>query len=244
MHRYNAALQTNHDSTVLNEAVEYGNKNNQTYMGKIKFILFALAAIFTLMSCDDTESYADQKKKERAAINSYITKNKIKVISESEFLAQDTTTDVSKNEYVLFDNTGVYMQIIREGCGEKLKDGETATVLCRFTEWNLLTDSLQLANNIGASEFNHPDIMIVKNTSGTFKASFVADSSVMYFIYGSTSVPAGWLTPLTYIKIGRPANPGEEIAKVKLIVPHTQGHQYATSGVYPCLYEITYQRGL
>lgn len=244
MHRYNAALQTNHDSTVLNEAVEYGNKNNQTYMGKIKFILFALAAIFTLMSCDDTESYADQKKKERAAINSYITKNKIKVISESEFFEQDTTTDVSKNEYVLFDNTGVYMQIIREGCGEKLKDGETATVLCRFTEWNLLTDSLQLANNIGASEFNHPDIMIVKNTSGTFKASFVAGSSVMYAIYGSTSVPAGWLTPLTYIKIGRPANPGEEIAKVKLIVPHTQGHQYATSGVYPCLYEITYQRGL
>lgn len=244
MHRYNAALQTNHDSTVLNEAVEYGNKNNQTYMGKIKFILFAFAAIFTLMSCDDTESYADQKKKERAAINSYITKNKIKVISESEFFEQDTTTDVSKNEYVLFDNTGVYMQIIREGCGEKLKDGETATVLCRFTEWNLLTDSLQLANNIGASEFNHPDIMIVKNTSGTFKASFVAGSSVMYFIYRSTSVPAGWLTPLTYIKIGRPANPGEEIAKVKLIVPHTQGHQYATSGVYPCLYEITYQRGL
>lgn len=213
-------------------------------MGKIKFILFAFAAIFTLMSCDDTESYADQKKKERAAINSYITKNKIKVISESEFLAQDTTTDVSKNEYVLFDNTGVYMQIIRKGCGEKLKDGETATVLCRFTEWNLLTDSLQLANNISASEFNHPDIMIVKNTSGTFKASFVAGSSVMYAIYGSTSVPAGWLTPLTYIKIGRPANPGEEIAKVKLIVPHTQGHQYATSGVYPCLYEITYQRGL
>lgn len=213
-------------------------------MGKIKFILFAFAAIFTLMSCDDTESYADQKKKERAAINSYITKNKIKVISESEFFEQDTTTDVSKNEYVLFDNTGVYMQIIREGCGEKLKDGETATVLCRFTEWNLLTDSLQLANNIGASEFNHPDIMIVKNASGTFKASFVAGSSVMYFIYGSTSVPAGWLTPLTYIKIGRPANPGEEIAKVKLIVPHTQGHQYATSGVYPCLYEITYQRGL
>lgn len=213
-------------------------------MGKIKFILFALAAIFTLMSCDDTESYADQKKKERTAINSYITKNKIKVISESEFLAQDTTTDVSKNEYVLFDNTGVYMQIIREGCGEKLKDGETATVLCRFTEWNMLTDSLQLANNISASEFNHPDIMIVTNTSGTFKASFVAGSSVMYAIYGSTSVPAGWLTPLTYIKIGRPANPGEEIAKVKLIVPHTQGHQYATSGVYPCLYEITYQRGL
>lgn len=212
-------------------------------MGKIKFILFAFAAIFTLMSCDDTESYADQKKKERAAINSYITKNKIKVISESEFFEQDTTTDVSKNEYVLFDNTGVYMQIIREGCGEKLKDGETATVLCRFTEWNLLTDSLQLTNDI-LGLASQVDKMSVKNISGTFKASFVAGSSVMNTMYGTTSVPSGWLVPLTYIKLGRPSNPDEEIAKVKLIVPHTQGHQYATSGVYPCMYEITYQRGL
>lgn len=212
-------------------------------MGKIKFILFAFAAIFTLMSCDDTESYADQKKKERAAINSYITNNKIKVISENEFFAQDTTTDVSKNEYVLFDNTGVYMQIIREGCGEKLKDGETATVLCRFSEWNLLTDSLQLTNDIlGLAA--QVDKMSVKNTSGTFKASFIKGSSVMYSVYGTASVPSGWLVPLTYIKLGRPSNPDEEIAKVKLIVPHTQGQQYATSGVYPCLYEITYQRGL
>ena len=135
------------------------------------------------------------------------------------------------------------MQIIREGCGEKLKDGETATVICRFKEWNLLTDSLQLANNIENSSLNFPDLMSVKNTSGTFKASFIQGSSVMYSIYGSGSVPAGWLAPLSYIKIGRPAKPGEEIAKVKLIVPHTQGHQYASSGVYPCLYEITYQRG-
>lgn len=212
-------------------------------MGKIKLALLACAALFTLMSCDDTESYADQKKKERSAIRSYIAKGNIKVITEKEFHAQDSTTDVSKNEYVLFETTGVYMQIIREGCGEKLKDGETATVICRFKEWNLLTDSLQLANNIENSSLNFPDLMSVKNTSGTFKASFIQGSSVMYSIYGSGSVPAGWLAPLSYIKIGRPAKPGEEIAKVKLIVPHTQGHQYASSGVYPCLYEITYQRG-
>ena len=212
-------------------------------MGKIKLALLACAALFTLMSCDDTESYADQKKKERSAIRSYIAKENIKVITEKEFHAQDSTTDVSKNEYVLFETTGVYMQIIREGCGEKLKDGETATVICRFKEWNLLTDSLQLANNIENSSLNFPDLMSVKNTSGTFKASFIKGSSVMYSIYGSGSVPGGWLAPLSYIKIGRPAKPGEEIAKVKLIVPHTQGHQYASSGVYPCLYEITYQRG-
>ena len=204
-------------------------------MGKIKLALLACAALFTLMSCDDTESYADQKKKERSAIRSYIAKENIKVITEKEFHAQDSTTDVSKNEYVLFETTGVYMQIIREGCGEKLKDGETATVICRFKEWNLLTDSLQLANNIENSSLNFPDLMSVKNTSGTFKASFIQGSSVMYSIYGSGSVPAGWLAPLSYIKIGRPAKPGEEIAKVKLIVPHTQAPPVRLIGRIPML---------
>ena len=33
----------------------------------------------------------------------------------------------------------------------------------------------------------------------------------------------------------------DEIAKVRLIVPHSQGHSDALSNVYPCFYEITYQ---
>ena len=35
----------------------------------------------------------------------------------------------------------------------------------------------------------------------------------------------------------------DEIAKVNIIVPHSQGHQSAVTGVYPCYYEITYQKG-
>ena len=201
-----------------------------------------LAAVM-VVSCNDTETYAEQRDRENSAISQFIRDSAITVINEDQFREQGYTTDLDDNQYVLMQSTGVYMQIIREGCGEKLKDGETATVICRFKEWNLLTDSLQLANNIENSSLNFPDLMSVKNTSGTFKASFIQGSSVMYSIYGSGSVPAGWLAPLSYIKIGRPAKPGEEIAKVKLIVPHTQGHQYASSGVYPCLYEITYQRG-
>jgi len=49
--------------------------------------------------------------------------------------------------------------------------------------------------------------------------------------------------PLTYINLGRPINEGDEIAKVRLIVPHTQGQAYASQNVYPCLYDITYERG-
>lgn len=211
-------------------------------MKNIKFLLILIASAIAFTSCNDTETYSDQKKKERSAINSWIAKQKVKVISEKEFINNNYKTDLSQNEFVLFNNTGVYMQIIREGCGEKLKDGETTTVLCRFSERNLLTDTIQLSNEV--LDFSSAvDKMTVKNTSGTFTASFIAGSSVMYSIYQTASVPAGWLVPLSYINVGRPANQGDEIAKVRIIVPHTQGHSFASSGVYPCLYDITYQRG-
>lgn len=211
-------------------------------MRKLSLILIALAGLLAFTSCSNDETYADQKKRERSAISSYITKEKIKVISEEEFFANDSSTDVSKNEYVLFESSGVYMQIVRKGCGEKMKDGENATVLCRFTERNLLTDSLQLSNDV-ISYASLVDKMNVKRNSGTYTASFVAGSSIMYSAYGSTSVPSGWLVPLAYINLGRPSTETEQIAKVRIIVPHTEGQQYAVQGVYPCLYDITYQRG-
>ena len=210
-------------------------------MRKLSMLLLALVGAVVFTSCSDSETYADQKKKERSAINSYIAKNGIKVISEDEFF-KDSLTDTTKNEFVLFESSGVYMQIIRKGCGEKIKDGENATVLCRFTERNLMTDSLQLSNDI-ISYASLVDKMNVKRNSGTFTASFDASSSVMYSVYGSTSVPSGWLVPLAYIKLGRPASENDQIAKVRIIVPHTQGQQYAVQGVYHCLYDITYERG-
>lgn len=202
----------------------------------------ALFAAVTVISCDDTETYAEQKDRERAAISRFIADSAINVITETQFAEQGYKTDLSKNQFVLLKNSGVYMQIVREGCGEKIKDGETTTVLCRFSERNILTDSLQLTNDV-LSFSSIVDKMTVTNTSGTFTASFIKNQSVMAMFYGSTSVPSGWLVPFTYIKVGRQENADEEIAKVNLIVPHTQGHQYASSGVYPCYYTITYERG-
>jgi len=212
-------------------------------MRQLHFLLLAIAAAAVFTACSDSETYADQKKQERTAINSYIADKKIKVISEDEFHAKDSTTDVSSNEYVLFDNTGIYMQIVNKGNGEKLKNGEIATVLCRFDEYNLIDnpDTLQMTNNYG-SYASIPEKMTVANYSGSFTAAFVTGSSVMYYLYQSTSVPSGWLTPLTYINLGRLTGPNS-IAKVKLIVPHSQGHSGASSSVYPCFYEITYERG-
>ena len=211
-------------------------------MRTLKSLVIGLLCVMALASCSDSETYADQKKKERSAINAYIAKNKINVIKEEQFFAQDSMTDVSKNEYVLFNSSGVYLQIVRKGCGKKLQNQETATVLCRFTERNLLTDTIQLSND-NLTYATLVDKMSVKKSSGTFSASCVTDSSLMYMAYSSAAVPKGWLVPLAYINIGRPASEDEQIAKVKLIVPHTQGQQYASQSVYPCMYELTYQRG-
>ena len=200
----------------------------------------AICALLMITACHDTETYADQKDRERTAISQFIAKQGIKVISEEEF-KRDTITDVSKKEFVLFENTGVYMQIVRRGCGEKIKAGETANVLCRFNEYDLLTDTLRLTNN-NLSFSSLPDKFAVTNTLGTFTASFI--SGAMRSVYSTTSVPAGWLIPLSYINIGRVTKEGEEVAKVKLIVPHSQGTSYALSNVCPCYYEITYERGI
>lgn len=201
----------------------------------------ALLSLLALASCSDSETYADQKKKERSAIAQYIAQNNIKVISETVFAQQGYTTDVAQNEYVELDQSGVYMQICNQGCGEKIKNGESLTVICRYWEVNIMEGDTISTNKIPYYS-SMPDLMNVTNTSGSFTASFDTQSSVMYRTYSSASVPTGWLAPLSYINIGYPTAEGEQIAHVKLIVPHTAGQAYATQNVYPCFYDITYQR--
>ena len=60
---------------------------------------------FGLQSCNNGKTYAEQKEEEADAINKFILENDIKVISEKEFIENDTVT--KENEYVLFDKSGV-----------------------------------------------------------------------------------------------------------------------------------------
>lgn len=134
------------------------------------------------------------------------------------------------------------MQIVNKGCGSKIKNNETVKVLCRFSERNVVTDSLRLT-----SVPRYTENMIVTNNNSTFTASFVSsltEVSLMTSAYGSTSVPSGWLVPFSYIKVGRPAKENERVAEVNLIIPHTQGHSYASQNVTPYFYNISFQRGL
>lgn len=203
-------------------------------MKKLVYSLIAFVVIGSLFAaCDDTETYADMKEKEREVIEAFIKSEGIKVISLDQFEKQDSTTDVSKNEYVLFKDNGVYMQIVRKGEGSPIADGERAEVIARYYEVNIKEGDTLTGNLYDAS---NPDYLTIENKSGNYSGSFT--SGYMYSAYGS-SVPSGWLIPMPYINIGRK----EPIAKVRLIVPHSEGQSTATSYVYPCFYEITYRKG-
>jgi hypothetical protein len=208
-------------------------------------------------ACEDEDTYAEMRKTEGAQISNFLNygtkvvdketgditlevKAPIKVISETEFYANDTTTNVADNEYVLLAGSGVYMQILREGTGERLQDGESATVICRHLEFNIAGDSIQSSNLESAATEIYPDRMTVQKNYGTITASF--SSGLMSNLYGS-SVPSGWILPLQFIKLGRQSSPDGEVAKVRIIVPSTEGQKDAMNGVYPCFYEITYTKG-
>ena len=93
-----------------------------------------LAMVVSLFAaCNDYETYSDLKKKERQAISKFLVDSAINVISEKQFEEQGQTTDLKKNQYVLLDKSGVYMQIIRKGCGQQVESGKTVNVLCRFS---------------------------------------------------------------------------------------------------------------
>ena len=189
-----------------------------------------------IAACDDYETYGDKKKKERDAITAFLIDSAFQEITEEKFNAQGNTTDVSKKEFVYLTKSGVYMQIVRKGCGTILEENRQVNLLCRFYEYSLL-DKVYSASNI--TDPRNYDKMTITRTGSNYTASFT--TGVMYSTYGA-SVPAGWMVPLQYLLLGRQDSEESEIARVRLIVPHSQGHSTASSYVYPFFYDITYQR--
>ncbi|ADV42072.1 DUF4827 domain-containing protein [Bacteroides helcogenes] len=188
------------------------------------FFLTLVALCLGFQACNNTRTYAEMLEDEKDGINDFINKNRIKVISQSEFYEQDSTTDVSKNEYVQLAS-GVYMQIVDKGSANKadtVKNNDL--ILVRFLEYSILDKDTTLSN-LNAYETVDEFKYTVSSSSiaGIFTQGYMLSS------YSSSAVPAGWLIPLTYVR---------DRAHVKLIVPSKMGHQTAMQSVYPYFYDI------
>ena len=207
---------------------------NSMLKNKFGYLLILPFIALLFASCDDTVTYSEMKEKEREAVSDYIKEQNIKIISFEEFVANDSTTDVSKNEFVEIDD--VYMQIVnnpvvKDSTAYRIEDGDNVDLLIRYYEYNI-QDGDTITANLYAAD---PDEMRVTNTSGSYTATFT--SGIMNTVYGS-SVPSGWLVPLRFLTFTRKQS---NLAKVNIIVPHTRGTSTAATYVYPCRYQISFQ---
>jgi len=197
-------------------------------------LMLAIPQVFT--SCDDDETYAEQKAREKNQIQEFLDENKIDVISMTEFLKDSITDnpeygpDKSRNEFVLFPDKGVYMQIVRKGEGRRMTSGESWNMNARYVEVYIPTGDTLTMNqfNTYAEQFN------ISRSSDSYSASFTY--GIMYTKYGS-AVPKSWIMAFPFITPG--FLNGESAAKVRMIVPHDQGTSTAATNVYPAYYEIT-----
>lgn len=204
------------------------------------FVLLMPLLAMLFVACDDGVSYSEMKDRERDAINDFIMSEGISVISKSEFIEQDSITNIDNNEYVLLDN--VYVQFVKNPnprrseygnvAAKKIADGTSMNLLIKYTEYAIMDEETFSSNHDNAA----PDEMTVVNDGGNYSASFA--SGVMHDTYGTTAVPTGWLVAMPYLYFTRSQ---ANLAEINIIVPHTEGTSMAATYVYPCFYNIKFQ---
>lgn len=194
-------------------------------MKKLTLIFLSLLTFgLAFQACDDSKTYAEMLEEEDDGIAAFIRDNNIKVISQTEFFNNDSTTDVSQNEYVQL-SSGVYMQIVDKGSdnpADTVKNNDL--ILVRFMEYSILDKDTTLSNLNAVETVDEFKYTV---TSSSIAGIFTQGYMISY--YSSTAVPAGWLVPLAYVR---------DMAHVKLIVPSKMGHQTAIQYVYPYFYDI------
>lgn len=200
-------------------------------MKKLTFFFLTLMALcIGFQACDDTKTYAEMLEDEDNAIEAFIRDSNITVISQSQFYAQDSTTDPAKNEFVQLAS-GVYMQILDKGVEDKsdtVKNNDI--ILVRFSEYDVLNKYTSYSNLdivYMVDEFRY--VVTSSSIAGIFTGGnymYSTSSSV------NTAVPAGWLVPLEYVR---------NKAHVKLIVPSKMGGNVGMQNVIPYYYDIKYQ---
>ncbi len=194
----------------------------------MKNISFALLSVFSLIlvfaSCSKSKTYAEKLADERKAINNFIKKENIKVITFDQFAEQDSTTNLDKNEYVELQNK-VYMQIVNKG-SECLTDtfANDDKLTVRFVEYSIMKKFETGLTNVDAP---FVDAFNYRINGDQISGEFL--SKGMMYGNGIAKVPAGWLIAMRFVRKG---------AHIKVIVPSKMGHVYSLREVYPYHYDL------
>ena len=173
------------------------------------FFLSLLALSLGFQACDNSKTYAEMLEEEKDGINDFIKDRNIKVISQSEFYGQDSTTKCKDrgdavDEYVQL-TSGVYMQIVDKGSENKADTVKSNDqVLVRFMEYSILDKDTTLSNLAAAETVDEFRYTV---TSSSIAGTFLQGYMMTY--YSSPAVPAGWLVPLSYVR---------DMAHVRLIL--------------------------
>ncbi|GAE82117.1 DUF4827 domain-containing protein [Bacteroides reticulotermitis] len=212
-------------------------------MKKLIFLFLSLLTAGALFqACDNSKTYAEMLEDEKNAVNKFIKDNGIRIISQSEFERNDTITNLERNEYVSLSD-GVYMQIVDRGNEEKVDTFASNDEICvRYLEEDLMTRDTTCFNVFleqwaDATQLYARPAVFRYVAQGTYVyATFLEMDYYWSSVYASTSVPAGWLVALPYVRNN---------SHVRLIVPSKMGHQSAQQYVNPFYYDIwTFSKAL
>ena len=181
------------------------------------FFLLALATIFCMTSCSDSESYAELLEKERHATNAYLAN--CRVVNE---IPSDTVFEVGKDApYYRIDPEGnVYMQVLKAGDRKTDKAKDSERIYFRYMRYDLYY-WYTYGEMIG--EGNENDMNL-------------APTSFQYGNYTlTTSAQWGYgiQMPLNFLGVE---------SEVNLIIKSQSGWASEISNVRPFLYHVRYFR--
>ncbi|MFZ4726444.1 MAG: DUF4827 family protein [Paludibacter sp.] len=129
-------------------------------MKRISYLFF-LSIVITILfgSCNDTQTYAELLKSEKALIADYITRNNINVLSE---FPKDSI--FAKNEFVL-TQSGLYFQLVKRGVSPDSLNLELSNkVIPRYIQYTL-SASPDSISNWSTIDFPYPSTFIYGNSS-------------------------------------------------------------------------------
>lgn len=183
-------------------------------------ICFIIGLCVAFAACSSSETYADKLKNERKNISRFINEHNIVVLNQ-----YPASGVFEENEYFRDPLTGVHINVIDSGNGNRASTSKRSEVNVRFDGAMTLP-----ANESDTTTNNVPGLQPISFTYGITATYSNSNTGSLDYYYLSTGITA----PLQYV--------GEN-ARVRLIVPFASGSNYQLAAFRAMYYtQLQYTR--